>query len=1319
MNRPSRPEDLQLQKSSTSTRARSRSIGSMDKPLSSNSSSIYSLTNPLTKITPEPAYIAASAATGIVTGNHEGFLHDEGNAGHATATIPVTPASLKLINQFLDFLLYSFLSASKSTSLKALRPAVSEVLRNRLAKEAVAGADQELSSYLGGGDDGDDFDGLNEAPEIGAEWDLETAWKKTRLRCMVYSSLGDIEEEDEEIYLGYGNLEGIVGSQQYEQNSIVPGVVSPAVAIWLTAVLEFMGEQTLLLAGHAAINRFTQRIAAIESGGFQLDTTERERPMVEELDTEKVALNSSLGRLWRQWRKRVRGRGSSFSSPGPHGGILQRLERTASRMSSRSTLTDPRNTQSEASEIREEITGIEGRELGTNVENQLKKTSISTEKEIVKSINTPSNLGAGHNYLFYEDSPRRRPQSLVLFPSTTTEAPFVLSQSIKRHSSLPTIIRSEFPDPVVEDTPEAKDTETDFEDIDGEFYTPAEEELNSGGSVQVVRPASEQLNPLGKSYFPTQEQPERSAVQGIAEFKHLNEEAEALKKIPAPDDGVSELTFFTQATDDEDDGEDDHHSVIGSAHTSDIQVQPSTSQTPSSPLHKSGDHSDHPENVTPKFERFTPSSSRRPAELVEIRTNGRVSTFQEQRAADRRPSATTLAESIDSDDESPTTTAHKYFVEGGRLTPGGTNQISGEYFAHAKKTSSASSKYSQHSQLSDRKLGQLTLIQPPGSTVSLPSERGNVRAWTPPQTPNKSRRSSSSGKAQRPVTSHSGTSQNSTKLKCLIAWPMESGKQSRESDDESRSSLHSERPSTKLASLDDKERSFEELISSGDTIHCTITPDPLRRMESKEVQTPRTATSALADFLRNTGPDGKEVRAVPPSRSGNSSRPSTARAIPIIPKDPSLEDVASLTQLLRSTSASPSETRPQTPTTSLPSSSHNSTYSPASRRMYGPSSVTASPKAGNESTPLNPGGITGIPSVIRQYRSDSLGSRPKNRLVARHASGFTTSDSTSALADFFRNTTPPIDVDGQVTQRRISRSVAPFRNTMDSDQFELPEAESEPAVNNTTPPNELNFLTSAAVPPDSHQSSFSSSTALLRNNSKKQHDYGAVNSMPETKRKQTRIKDPYAIDMDDEEDDEDMEALNLIIPKKRKEDESFMDFLLNAPPPPQPPTPPQENEEMRTVQKKNSSVSLIGRFGRNGRKNSIASNADKFPLPPLPQMPGGYKHTPLAHEDDSSSRYMQGEEQRRTLYDSWTDMDSPSTANHARFGNRTQVRGGVQARGARTDRGETDTLADFLKYSEPPPAPAQRALTPKEDTSAMAKFKNFTFLRKSKRNEIF
>lgn len=470
---------------------------------------------------------------------------------------------------------------------------------------------------------------------------------------------------------------------------------------------------------------------------------------------------------------------------------------------------------------------------------------------------------------------------------------------------------------------------------------------------------------------------------------------------------------------------------------------------------------------------------------------------------------------------------------------------------------------------------------------------------------------------------------------------------------------------------------------------------------------PRTATSALADFLRNTGPDSKEVRVAPPSRSGF-SRPSTARAIPIIPKDSSVEDVASLSHLLRSTSIPPAETGTQTPTSSIPSP-HLSVYLQNHQHNYpGTGSGTVSPMSSSFGpTPVSPGGITGIPAVLRQKRSHSHSSCSGSRLVARDASGFTTSDSTSALADFFRNTTPPIDAEGQAIQRRISRSVAPFRNTMDSDQFELPEGpehESEHVESNELPPSDLAFLSSVIAPPESYQSSFSSSTALLPSNSKKQYDHGVINSVSEPKRKQNRVRDPYAIDFDELDDDEDMETLSLILPKKRREEESLMEFLRNVPPPPQP-TPPPENEAMRTVQKKNSSVSLISRFGRTNRKNSIASNADKFPLPAVPQMHGGYK----TQEGDYPSRYMQGGEQKRLPFNS--HLDSANSTSSARFGNRPTL-----AKGAQIDRDNTDGLADFLKFNEPPLL--VRAPASKEDNSAMSKFKNFSFSRKSKRTEL-
>lgn len=450
-----------------------------------------------------------------------------------------------------------------------------------------------------------------------------------------------------------------------------------------------------------------------------------------------------------------------------------------------------------------------------------------------------------------EDSQRQRPQSLVLLPWTTTESPFTWRpSSLRRPRSLPAITRSDFPDPIVEVVAETEDQGVESEDIGSQFFTPTEERPNMVTSTfHVVGSASEKLDLLELPSSPTQEKTgnlaienvrERDDTAGITESQDLDE-TKSPEAVPTPGEKPVELIPVSGCN-------WSYTSTIGSAQTPDVLVPSLASQ--SSSLHNHDENDEKPKqdfgqelHVAPvprtvdqqKHERFSQSSSGRPAELVEIRTNGRVSTSQGRRTADRRPSATTLNDlsdnAVTSDDDSSIAASQKD-SKGGRLTPS-TNHVASDYFAHSKHTSTASSKYSQHSQLSDRKLGQLTLIQSPGSSTSLPIDRGNgMRAWTPPQTPNKSRRSSSFGKIQRPVTAHSGTSQSSTKLKSLISWPMENGRAKvLESDDDSRSSLHSDRPSTRLASLDDKERSFEELISSGDTIHCTITPDPLRRME--------------------------------------------------------------------------------------------------------------------------------------------------------------------------------------------------------------------------------------------------------------------------------------------------------------------------------------------------------------------------------------------------------------------------------------------------------------------------------------------------------
>ncbi|KAI9849831.1 MAG: hypothetical protein M1837_000045 [Sclerophora amabilis] len=293
MQREQRPEGLVI---TSPPRSRSQSVSS-DAP---SLGRLPSLLSPPATPSPSPAYIAAAVASRIVTSTcdaHADFWLSEDGLAPTAPTALVAPASLKLINAFLDQLLYNFLHVARSTSLAALRPAVVEILRPTLAREAIAGADQELDQFLGGGED-EELEDNHEGQEPTGYWDLELVWRRTRLLCMVYSSLGDVEEEAEDQYIEQAHLHGQGASAHH------PTIVSRAVAIFLTSILEFIGEQTLAVAGQAASTRMRPKRSETSTpdGSQHVE----ERIVVEELDTEKVALNGTLGRLWRTWRKRVR-----------------------------------------------------------------------------------------------------------------------------------------------------------------------------------------------------------------------------------------------------------------------------------------------------------------------------------------------------------------------------------------------------------------------------------------------------------------------------------------------------------------------------------------------------------------------------------------------------------------------------------------------------------------------------------------------------------------------------------------------------------------------------------------------------------------------------------------------------------------------------------------------------------------------------------------------------------------------------------------------------------------------------------------------------
>jgi hypothetical protein len=291
-------------------------------------------------VSPSAAYVAPFGAVQVVNehragarGRRNSDASDDGDDRNAPNKddAQFSPQALMLINHFLDQLLYSFLSTARSTNLHALRPAVTEVLRQRLAKEAVANADEELQELLAGGEEDEERNALSQVSSRDSrKWDLELVWKRTRLRVMVYMRLGEMEDDDEERFvkeqeLFYGRE---ADSRRFSSSS---GLVSWSAAIFLTSVLEYIAEQSLQAAGSVAYAR-TRRPSVARPG-----TTISNSVRVEDFDVEKLALDARLGRLWRTWRKSMRNDRQRPMTPN-HRGMVSRSSFTRDRAVSLSAL---------------------------------------------------------------------------------------------------------------------------------------------------------------------------------------------------------------------------------------------------------------------------------------------------------------------------------------------------------------------------------------------------------------------------------------------------------------------------------------------------------------------------------------------------------------------------------------------------------------------------------------------------------------------------------------------------------------------------------------------------------------------------------------------------------------------------------------------------------------------------------------------------------------------------------------------------------------------------------------------------------------------
>jgi hypothetical protein len=1295
-------------------RTRSQSDGSDRPPLAGFST----LVSPPTFVNPEPAYIAASAASQIVTRNHEVNQADwpEDAIEPSGEAALVSSESLKLVNSFLDQLLYNFLSIARSTSLVSLRPAVTEVLKPRLAREAITGADQELHEYLGGGED-EDFFNNQRGLEPAGPWDLDRVWMRTRLRCMVYSSLGDMEEEDEDRFM----MEVDSG---HSTDSL--GYVSPAVAIFLTSILEFIGEQALTVAGQAAYNRVQFRRDDRE---YQPTEEVPERIVVEERDTEKVAFNATLGRLWRTWRKRLRTPMGSFSRSYPHPYPTSSVAST-SRRSSTTNLDGPSQVHSpNASVVEINATLSEAAEYEIAI-----KTPLPVHENDIDEIEVPglAELRSSHADGLHTGlaDGQQRHLSLMIFPSTYSEpdtptvetavASLSSSNGRKRANSLPTpellplVLPSE---KLLHEGAISFLLETrDFVSVKAiESYTfkdsvkvtdNADSESDADDDEMSVVKEYAQEVPRPSDGATIEQKPEGKVTSVLVypdDVNHHEEEDEEEPKVmelqrvmfregmKSPSlvetrsrDNSSTRSLSTrslsnrsvslrriggeESSNPQDKGEPrEDQGTIGVARTLDS----SASDEDSANSQITAEQTTKGRQNNSRFILGSPPAPRNLRRHENSGLLGREPTpsavppsLPSNAEHGAPPPLTPLREmveaAVDTSDEASVSATQ----EASRFNPGiPSGSAAGGH--SPKSASTSSSNYSQPHQAAVVGSKAPDRRQQAGYVM----ERAAVqRLHTPPQTPRdpaplpspiiKGRRSGSFGnsKAQRPIhTSGSGTS---TKLKGLIGWDAEKPPMRQRSEDEE--------------SI--KAQSFEQLIRSDETIQYTLTPENVREID--DPARPSTQRSMMS-VTRMNG-----LRVNPPDPSTFPPKPFNSTPSPLSPTLPPL-------------------TKPSLANPPLPRDARTGQDSLREiaefLRTTGPVGSDPTPSGGRTGTPSRSGSIAATihsqvplsPTVLRPIISNKAGSitsskvSSKSRLQARDAH-VPYGDTSSDLIDFIRQG-PPRD-NGQ--SPRIPRTIAPFRNTMDSDRI----SSVVPKSNDMQPNSPTSIADSTSQSKPQSYSSFNSQSGLLGSSSTNANVRSQFDGPVQPRRKQRRVPDPYAIDYNDD-DDEDDDLLPT--PKPKPEEESLIEFLNSVPPPAQQLTSSVFDSVPKpgpkAVQKKASAPSLMTRFVRT---NSQTISSPSSPSPaPMTRIPTGAPQLSLAGvgrgsplmgstpfpESAGSGSVRTQPVSRGPTYASHVNLERSGPVRSSSISSST-----YQPRSGRIESSRSSDLADFLKNSGPP-----------------------------------
>ncbi|KAK2057626.1 hypothetical protein LY76DRAFT_91603 [Colletotrichum caudatum] len=1279
------------------TRSRTQSISS-DRP-----STIMSigLMSPCLSVTPEAAFIAASAASQIVTNDHDNHAdtwYDQHGIEPAGETAMVSAPALQLVNSFLDQLLFNFLSASRATTLAALRPAVSEVLKPKLAKDAINQADEELREYLGDADE-DDF--VQPQGAGSRDWDLELVWKRTRLRCMVYSSLGDMEEEDEDYHMDQENLKPDLDERGHE-------VISPAVAIFLTSILEYIGEQALVIAGQAAYYRLRAKFEKEPKSTADI----ADRIVVEELDMERVALDRTLGRLWRAWKKRIR---SPNMDPRPFSRASSVRYRQGSTPENReSPLPEEGLGIQEAPREESEIQHHNDRLEASAIPLPIGDRDID-EIEVPGLASYSDEEDSGREE---EEPPSRRPKSLMIFtsqpsdgmPTPTMSQPHtpIAPSGRKRSNSLPTPSSSPYTSPVLK--------RAGFDPIDTDLANQqarsGEKEISTEAVLTDLQPAGRSQASLPGVLAPVQESGEmesQAEIEKAPEPKPRNPNRLSrlsLDSKPHPKSVEEESGDIDDFTEEPEICTSSRVSIAGRSSPSNsesgravvvapkvLQRTPSVHSArvvdvhgPKSPVMVSRTSSvgasDRPVDVprANSGSRAAPpivveAQKAKPAEIdVVIRSSSSTPrTRSPVEKLSRKQNTSESISEVDEDAEIRPTRQNKARTE----TASSPTSASGTPNTRPSQASSNSVQQTtspRHDHTSS--MTKVTILSDTHGTIAedrVSSPRN--RSQTIPSVPERNTgrpaaqvvhsptASVGAVAIERPAAGHDSPDRSRHLRTSGSSGSSSTGKiRAVRSSEESKASCRA----------DNLPRNFEELIQSDETIQYTLTPESMRNLDGNRAQTTSPSTGHKSrrseDALtfmngeRNRPASSMDVRrTVSVSRAtGFSSHPPDAKYKGFVPKAPAGTSLAR-----------PKTGGPQARDARVPRDNAINDFADFIR--------STGPAAENGPAPLRNVSGPVAPPIRTNVEPKPVLSANRPRLQARDAAVDNREDN-SDLIDFIRRGPP------NANNPRIPRTVAPFRTTMDSDQ--MSGAVGGKAVDASLP--DIRYSQTSTTATDttqpSIQSSINSQSALLQN---RPNAIDEEDTMP--KRTRRRVRDPYAIDLSDEDEEDYAQAVR---PPPSKE-ESLADFLRNYSPPPEPVSVPQN-----IPKRKASAPSLIGRFSRKdsnaGSNGAKSAKVDSRSL--NSRAGGGHGHVPIQIKDYA------GEDKYATA-----DTTGNRSAMQSSAGRVPMKR--FEPREAVSSTTRTNDLAAFLRNAEPPQStPAARpgpSIEPQQQSSSSGFSKMF------------